>query len=146
VSPQHFGTQINRLAETYGAGPFKRERADLIWRAVKDMPDEWMTRTVDGFIATFRQAPLVPDFAEASRVERQRLWESRKRQSNVTQFNPQARARCTLCRDTGCLLAFSKESTTGPYAFLCRCDAGTRDVRNLPRWGADYDTQYEVIA
>lgn len=71
MSPNFFHSQIKRLISTYGETAFKTERADLIWRFVHDMSDEWMRKSVDNFIATSRYAPLPDDFREAARIDRE---------------------------------------------------------------------------
>lgn len=76
----HFQTQINRLAETYGGQHYKRERIELIWREVGSFPDSWLTRTVDRFIGELRQPPLVSEFREEASKERERSWSREKDQ------------------------------------------------------------------
>lgn len=70
--------QMNRLAETFGATQYKPERLELIWREVKDLPEHWMTQTVDQFIGEFRQAPLLPEFREAVSRFREKTWSAEK--------------------------------------------------------------------
>lgn len=83
MNQSHFQSQMNRLAETYGAMQYKRERIELIWREVKDFEDRWLEGVVDEFIGTCRQAPLLPEFREKSSIERERLYQIEKAKNRV---------------------------------------------------------------
>lgn len=69
--PSDFKSQMTRLEETFGSRAMPKERAELIWRTVKDMPFAWLVRIVDQMIGDNRQAPLLRDFRDASYRERQ---------------------------------------------------------------------------
>jgi hypothetical protein len=87
MTPEHFGAQMNRLSETFGKTAFNRERSQLIWVAVKDLTPDWFKSVVDNMIGTLRQAPLVPDFVEAARFERNRIYEEQKRSESRISFD-----------------------------------------------------------
>lgn len=74
ISETHFKHQMNRLADTFGANQYKTERVQVIWKAVKDLSDAWLTKTVDYFVGYFRQAPLMQEFEEEISKERERLY------------------------------------------------------------------------
>jgi hypothetical protein len=77
---QHFQAQVNRLAETFGAQYYKRERVEILWKSAKDLSDEWFSAVVDNFIGNMRQAPLMPEFQAEIGKERDRLWQQTKQQ------------------------------------------------------------------
>lgn len=81
MNDQFFQTQINRLSETFGGQHYKRERVELIWRELKTFSNEWLSKLIDNFIGSYRQAPLVPEFREAASIERERIWEIEKKRN-----------------------------------------------------------------
>lgn len=85
MTEQQFSTQINRLAETFGKNAFSNERVKLIWLGVKDLSPDWLKYQVDSMIGSMRHAPLLPDFVEAARFERNREHEERKLKENQFQ-------------------------------------------------------------
>lgn len=80
MKQQHFQTQVNRLAETFGAQAYKRERVELIWREVANFGEVWFTKAIDDFIGNCRHAPLLPEFREKISLERERGWIGEKAQ------------------------------------------------------------------
>lgn len=137
MTPQHFQTQMNRLAETFSTAAYKRERTQLIWQEVQDMPEKAFTQLVSRMIAESRQAPLVADFTEAARNERRKQHEARKALRVIGPEDLAPRASCGVCKDTGTVLARAKDRTElghGLWAFKCDCSAGKYDPRAYPAW------------
>lgn len=58
----HFQLQIKRLKSQFSDTAFSNERLAMIWKDVRGCSEDWMTRTVDHFLAAERQAPLPADF------------------------------------------------------------------------------------
>jgi hypothetical protein len=79
MSNAHFQIQIGRLSERW-RGTYVPSLIELIWREVKELPDSWLTKTIDDLIGNSRQAPLLPDFRERISLERERGWRSEKEQ------------------------------------------------------------------
>jgi hypothetical protein len=52
--------------------------------------------------------------------------------------------RCLTCLDSGIVQAVHREKGGAPYAFICWCERGAGDRRNLPRWHANLSKDYEV--
>lgn len=83
MNEQAFANQINRLAETYGKNAYSNERVKLIWAGVRNLSQEWLKSTVDAMIGNMRQAPMIPDFIEAARMEFNRNHEQAKSHERV---------------------------------------------------------------
>lgn len=68
----HFEKEIKRLSETYGDRMYGKERQLLLFRCVQKMPNDWMTDSVNYFIASSRSAPLLKEFNEQMEDHSQR--------------------------------------------------------------------------
>jgi hypothetical protein len=79
MSPGEFQHHMSRLANQFKQA-YGDERVSLILREVGTLSGEWWARTVDQFIGYCRQAPLMPEIAEAASRERERLRQIEKRQ------------------------------------------------------------------
>jgi hypothetical protein len=135
MEPNFFQRQINRLTEQFGKGAYGTERAHIIWKAVKDLPDAWMEGVVDRFIGESRHAPLLPEFREEIAKERER---NRSRERNSPKYDWSAFASCSYCYGTGTFLALHREHA-GFWAFRCHCEHGMRDPRQLiPQFKAEH--------
>lgn len=75
---KQFGSQIDRLARTFGKNAYPEERTELLWREIQTFPFEWLQKVVSGFIASSRHAPLISDFYEAIGEERERVYKIEK--------------------------------------------------------------------
>lgn len=80
MDDKFYQNQMNRLAETYGAQHYKRERVELLWREVKNLSNPWFAQVVDRFIGESKFAPLLPEFREEIARERERNHSLDKRQ------------------------------------------------------------------
>jgi hypothetical protein len=76
-----FATQIDRLKNTFSEKAYPPERVKLIWRFVAEFTPTWLEREVDGFLATFKFAPVPNDFSIAAAEERERMWAEQKKQN-----------------------------------------------------------------
>jgi len=75
-----FDSQMVRLVKTFGKAAYADERCFILWQEVKDMPASWFIRTVNEFIGSYRQAPLLAEFREAVAKGREKVYEIQKRQ------------------------------------------------------------------
>lgn len=76
MQPANFQRGMDRLSETFGA--YKRERMQLIWLEVKDVPDEWFEKLCSELIGSERQAPLIDRFREEVAKLREQSWRQQK--------------------------------------------------------------------
>jgi hypothetical protein len=139
VNTEHFRKESSKLIDTFGKSAYSATRLDLIFRLVKDMPDAWLTKTIDKFCGECRQAPLIPEFREEVNLELRRQHDLRK--SSVSVDNRPYRSNCFDCEGTGVLTAIQsineRGDNLGAYAYRCPCEAGHRDVRNWPVFTGD---------
>lgn len=84
VTPEAFQTQVKRLTSTYGPMAYPEERLTLLWREVQAFDVAWFRKTIDDLIGRCRQPPLLPDFAEAIAIERERMAAQEKKERTVT--------------------------------------------------------------
>jgi hypothetical protein len=63
MQKQTFSAQLDRLKSMW-PNSFGAERVNLIFNAVKSMPDFWMEQTCNQFIADWRGAPVLKDFIQ----------------------------------------------------------------------------------
>ena len=91
-----FQVQLQRIKRCFGEKHYPPERADILWREVKDQTAAWMTTAVDHFVSTrpLHQPPLPADFLEIARTERERNYEKLKvqRAKDAEEFWSQAPA------------------------------------------------------
>lgn len=73
-----FLKQTGRLQARWGKQIFCDEMVRLMWKHLKSESDYWMESTVDYFIGTSRQAPLLTEFQQKQSEERERQWDSQK--------------------------------------------------------------------
>lgn len=78
MNGQEFGKEIERIKRTFGDKYYPQDRIDLIWLGVKDFSAHWFKYFIDQLISTSRQAPMVVDFIEAAKAERERMWRDSK--------------------------------------------------------------------
>lgn len=124
----HFLLQVKRLHNTYGPKSYNEERGELLWREVQDLSNYWMTKAVDLFVGSHRQAPLLPEFREEIAKERERLWREKKSKKGEVDFDCAiANYSCDDCRGTGMYLDQDN------YAFRCHCPAGEDRGDQIPR-------------
>lgn len=130
MTEKTFMTQMQRLADCFGAKYYIEDRRRLIWKRVQDLSDEWMVRTIDGFVGYSRQAPLLAEFEEQVSKETDRLWELQKRQPMAPAVTPGADGFvCSECDNRGIIF--------GPQLPLevlgkCRCKYGRARRENYP--------------
>ena len=142
MNREQFQVQLNRLVECFGKSAYGTERCALVWRAVDGQSIEWFKRTVDGFISSSRQAPMVVDFKDAAAEERERQWNGTKHLDTASaQWNP--RPACEYCRDNGVYVATNRNpEIVGLYAFRCHCERGHADPRRaIPQFKQDHIAQ-----
>jgi hypothetical protein len=143
MNREHFQMQLVRLSGRWPRA-HPPEFITLLWREVKDLPEEWFTRTVDELIGSCRMAPLMPEFREFISVELEKQW-SRQKQEPQKQWNPNPS--CEFCRDNGVYVC-KRDEHEGLWAFRCHCSKGMNDPRKaIPQFKADHAkefTFYEV--
>lgn len=97
----HFQNQVTRLMDCYGNKAFPKERCQLLWNKVKDLPDEWMTRTVDNFIAYQDKPPLQGDWDERIQKEQNKAHEARKHTKLMEPTVRSGVSGCPTCKGDG---------------------------------------------
>lgn len=80
MTPAEFQRQMNRLVDQFGKSTYGTERCTLIWREIQDFSGMWWEKTVDKFLLTCRQAPLMDELASEIGAERERLYKQQKKQ------------------------------------------------------------------
>lgn len=80
MSAAHFQGQMERLVRVFGKNAYPPERAQIIWREVSNLSNEWFTKIADEFIGNCKYAPLMPEFREEIGKERERLYSIEKKQ------------------------------------------------------------------
>lgn len=121
----HFENQLSRLIGMYGEKHFPKERSKRIWAIVKDLPDEWMTRTVDHFIDYEQYAPLRSKWDEAISKERERMHEQTKR-APIVMTRVLGDYNCSICSGEGIYL--EKE-----YGGMTVCECMGHRFKNTKR-------------
>lgn len=127
-----FIQQMERLKDLFGVKNYNPDRAQLIWKEVHQLSDEWMIRTTDHFVGTCRQPPLIAEFREEISKERDRLWRIQKSvHKTEAERVDLSRFLCDDCTNTG--LVVKDHDGQQFYAFRCHCDHGLKRPENLPR-------------
>lgn len=67
---KHFSLQIQRLKNAFGEKSYVDEKTQLIWQVVKDLSEEWFSKSISNLIANSRHAPLPVDIMELARIEK----------------------------------------------------------------------------
>jgi len=80
MTSEVFHKHLGRLREQFGKAAYSQTRAELIWREVKQFDAEWWEKTVDKFLLTCRQAPLMDELAQEIGAERERAYKLQKEQ------------------------------------------------------------------
>lgn len=106
MTPAEFDKQISRL-ESRWKGVYVDEVKRVIWREISSLSGSWFAQTVDNFLVTLRQAPLMPEIGEAVSRERERQWALEKKQHeedakafwNGTYHPDEVKAVCQVIKD-----------------------------------------------
>lgn len=142
MNREEFSNEMNRLVSQFGKAAYSPERANLIWREVKDLSPSWMNAAIDEFIGSSRQPPLMPEFRERIAIEREKQWSRQKQQSQKDSWNP--RPDCKVCSDNGVYICVKADgSADGFWAFRCHCVKGCNDPRKMiPQYKADHAKEF----
>lgn len=141
MTAEYFQVHMNRLANAFGQQYYKQERTEIIWKAIRSLPDKMFSSIVDQLIASERQAPLLPQILDAIDKQRQGGYDPAKDRKKT--YWERDTYECSKCRDCGVLVAMNLNDKQ-IYGFRCDCESGQLDTRKaLPMWGekwvADYD-------
>ncbi len=82
MTEAQFQNQMRRLSSQW-PNAYGPERAEIIWREVKDCDDKWFASVVDRFIGELRQPPLMQEFREELSRYREKNWHREKEQHRL---------------------------------------------------------------
>lgn len=120
-----FYSQMMKLSRTFGEKFYTADRTDIIWNSVRNLGEDWFTKTVTKLISSSRPPPLPEQILELARIERE----------NFTSA-PEVRGTCGECND-GVIMAEKLDTNTSPFAFRCSCQFGRQRKERFPVWAQD---------
>lgn len=135
MTEAHFRTQIQRMVGAYGNQgdqAYGRERCQIIFNEMRDLPDFAFTKIVTELIGANLRPPALKEFRELASVERERN-RGQSRRDRDTSLDPNL-ANCKRCCDTG---VFPLYRNGGADAFRCNCERGRLDRRPFPIWAGE---------
>lgn len=142
MNPNHFDREVDRLSKRFTGKVYGDEFAKLLWRECQSLSDTWLTKTVDEFIGSCRQPPLMPEFREQIAVERDKAWAKQKHVAPGFDWNKFAS--CDTCWDNGVYLCTKPAGEDRSYyTFRCHCAKGQRDPRsNIPQFTIEHAKEF----
>lgn len=130
-----FETQLEKLKRVYGPMKYPTERAEAIFQAVRNLPNDAFEKQVTTFIAEREKAPFLRDFIDAFSgilidLKKQEIEEKLKNEPS-----------CYECKDIGVSIFYLRENSIS-YAFQCHCKRGQLLNPILPKKYPGMDRVY----
>lgn len=144
MNREHFQSQIGRLVNRFPGKTYGEEFITLLWRDVKGMSDHWLTQTVDEFIGSCRQPPLIPEFREQVGIQREK--DSSRQNQSSTPIDWNRYIHCDHCKENGTFICVRNDKQGGFYAFRCHCEKGSTDTRRgIPQFKTEHTKEFHYF-